>query len=288
MANEIVKYHNDLNTAVMTKWTAEEFNIFFTILAKVKEKGTNTIEITAQEIKELIEHNQSRSKLINIIDKALDKMMILFYKEGKGAGSRRMSIFDIAEIDEDGVIVTIKMSSQYEYILNRLSANFTIFELAEYVRLKSIYSKSMFRLLKQWRTIGKKRFKKKDLFLFLDVPKSTQTTANFTNKVLKPIQEELTPIFQDLKIVPIRAKTQGRPITHYEFTWKPETSGQWIEGKYDKPKFNDKKSKQEIVPEWMQNRPANHPAQQTNPSPEIIDNEAEIRAKLASLIDESE
>ena len=28
MANEIVKHHNDLNTVIMRKWTAEEMNWF--------------------------------------------------------------------------------------------------------------------------------------------------------------------------------------------------------------------------------------------------------------------
>lgn len=283
---EVVKYHNELNTAVMERWTAEDFNIFFAILAKAKEQGTKEIQIELEEIKELIQHNQSRKKLYGIVDKALDKMMMLFYKEGQGPGSTRLSLFNVASLSADGNSILIKVQDEFEYILNRLTANFTIFELAEYVSLKSTYSKSMFRLLKQWRTIGKKRFKKEDLFLLLDVPESTQAPRNFNKRVLKHIRDELTPIFEGLKIVAIQAKTQGRPITHYEFTWKPETSGQWIEGKYDKPKFNDKKSKQEIVPEWMQNRTINESAQQSNPSPTNQDQEAKIRARLASLIDE--
>ena len=34
MANEVVKHHNDLNTVIMRKWTAEEMNFFFAIIAK--------------------------------------------------------------------------------------------------------------------------------------------------------------------------------------------------------------------------------------------------------------
>lgn len=32
MANEVVKYHNDLNTVPMRNWTAEEMDFFFSIL----------------------------------------------------------------------------------------------------------------------------------------------------------------------------------------------------------------------------------------------------------------
>ena len=40
MTNEVVKHHNDLNTVIMRKWTAEEMNFFFAIIAKAREKGT--------------------------------------------------------------------------------------------------------------------------------------------------------------------------------------------------------------------------------------------------------
>ena len=34
MTNEVVKHHNDLNTVIARKWTAEEMNFFFAIIAK--------------------------------------------------------------------------------------------------------------------------------------------------------------------------------------------------------------------------------------------------------------
>ena len=43
MANEIVKHHNDLNTVIMRKWTAEEMNFFFAIIAKARDKGTSDL-----------------------------------------------------------------------------------------------------------------------------------------------------------------------------------------------------------------------------------------------------
>ena len=36
MANEVVKHHNDLNTVIMRKWTAEEMNFFFCDYCKSK------------------------------------------------------------------------------------------------------------------------------------------------------------------------------------------------------------------------------------------------------------
>ena len=34
MANEVVKYHNDLNTVNMRGWTKEEMNFMFAVLSK--------------------------------------------------------------------------------------------------------------------------------------------------------------------------------------------------------------------------------------------------------------
>lgn len=36
--NETVKYHNDLNSVSMRTWSADEMNMFFTIIAKIKNE----------------------------------------------------------------------------------------------------------------------------------------------------------------------------------------------------------------------------------------------------------
>ena len=38
MANEIVKHHNDLNTVIMRKWTAEENFFFLRLLLRFEMK----------------------------------------------------------------------------------------------------------------------------------------------------------------------------------------------------------------------------------------------------------
>ena len=49
MANEVVKYHNDLNTVNMRGWTKEEMNFMFAVLSKAKEKGTDLIEFDKEQ-----------------------------------------------------------------------------------------------------------------------------------------------------------------------------------------------------------------------------------------------
>ena len=47
-----------------------------------------------------------------------------------------------------------------------------------------------------------------------------QRPSNFNRQVLKPILDELSVYFIDLKVKPIKTKKRGTPIVAYEFTWK--------------------------------------------------------------------
>ena len=133
----------------------------------------------------------------------------------------------------------IRVSEDFEYILNKLEANFTQFELKHFTNIRSTYAKEMFKMLKQWRSIGRKEYSVEDFRAMLQVPKSYRAT-DINQVVLKPIREELGTYFNGLKIKPIKAKKRGTPIISYEFTWQPEEVGQWIEGKYDKKKITRK------------------------------------------------
>uniref|UniRef100_UPI001290709F replication initiation protein n=1 Tax=Streptococcus suis TaxID=1307 RepID=UPI001290709F len=58
--NEVVKYHNDLNTVVMRNWTSLEMNIFFSIISKMRDKGTQKVVFSVDELRELTEKKENR------------------------------------------------------------------------------------------------------------------------------------------------------------------------------------------------------------------------------------
>jgi hypothetical protein len=54
MANETVKYSNELNELVMDRWTKDEMNLFFSILAWLKDgKGSNMIAMGEADLRRL-------------------------------------------------------------------------------------------------------------------------------------------------------------------------------------------------------------------------------------------
>lgn len=282
MSNEVVKYHNDLNTVVMRRWTSEELNLFFAIIAKARDKGTQELSFSTNELKQLINFKPtSTQRWMDIIKNAINRMASIYYFEENEQTYEVMPLFGKFKYNKINETLDIRLNGDYTYILNNITSKFTIFELQEFINLKSTYAKTMYRLLKQWRTVGKKRFNKEVLYMLLDVPKSTQPTKNFNPRVLTPIQEELSPIFKGLKIEPVRARKQGRPIIAYDFSWKAEKVGKWVKDKYNYK--TSAKNHKEIIPQWF-----NEQKEIINEHPKMLEyeTEEEIRKKLKELLGE--
>src|SRR5699024_6729098 len=118
--------------------------------------------------------------------------------------------------------VDIRVYPKALHLLNKLES-WVRYALAEFRDLKSSYAKTMFRLLKQFRTTEYAYFSKEDFFELLDMPKSYWNSPSKVDKfVIKPIKEELTPLFRGLTVRKKYGKGRGKPVIGYSFTWKPE------------------------------------------------------------------
>ena len=167
MTNEIVKHHNDLNTVPMRNWASEEMNFFFAILSKMRNKGTDLVTFTGNELKELAEYNDwNLPRFVNTMENLGDHITSIKYKERTSHSFKIMNLFSIFEVkwndDMSDLNVRVGVTENYSYILNKINAEFTSYELQEFTRIKSTYAKSMYRLLKQWRTVGKLELKIKE------------------------------------------------------------------------------------------------------------------------------
>ena len=244
---EVVKYHNDLNTVVMRNWKPVEMNIFFGIIAKLRDKDTRKVIFSTDELREMTD--TAGNKNINRWNKAMievsQKVSQLNYYYEDEERYVLMMLFSMFEVNKKEQTLTVQVSEHFDYVLNQLNATFTSYELREFTGLRSSYSKSMYRLLKQWRTVGKKRFSVDEFSMLLDIPNS-YSKGMVDRQIINPIIDELSNYFDNLKVKKIKENTRGNPITHYEFTWTPEKTGQWIENKYKK-----RSKKKETVPDWL-------------------------------------
>ncbi len=260
MANEVVKHHNDLNTVIMRKWTAEEMNFFFAIIAKARDKGTSDLVFDKYQLAELANYSiQHNKRFYDTMDSLANNITQLRYIEKTKNSIEYMPLFTWFRVDWEDDLSDMKaevsVSPRFEYILNKLSANFTQYELAEFTNIRSTYAKTAYRLLKQWRTVGRKEFKIDEFKLLLDMPASYKS-SEIDRAVITPILKQLSPYFKDLKVKKIKSNKRGNPVLGYEFTWEKEVTGTYEQGKFDKPKSEPKKanksktSKKTNVPKW--------------------------------------
>ena len=215
----MLKYHNDMNLIAFKDFSQRELNILFSLCLLMKEKGTGEITLSYDEIKNVIpDRFESKAKFEEILEYVYDKLLQLRLESRDKNKIEKFILFTSYKIHVNEKTVTINTNSDYSYILNNLSKNFTLFELQEFNELSSTYSKHMFRLLKQYRSTGFFRINVDEFKRLLDIPKS-YTMKKIGVKVLGPIEKELVSYFNDFKINKIKS---GRSITELEFTFKPQ------------------------------------------------------------------
>lgn len=282
--NEVTKYKNELNTVSMRKWTKEEMDFFFVILTKAKDQGSNTImKFSRDELERVV---RPAGKDVGRIKKTLDRLANnvnqLRYCFRTETSVAYMTLFPYFEVKwtPDGLdyVAEVMVSPKFEFILNHIEDNFTKFPIDEFVSLKSTYSKTLYRQLKQFRTAGWREFRMDEFRELLAIPKS-YGTSDIDKRILKICISELKPFFPELKVKKIHADKRGRPLIGLRFSWKPEASEDWIKGKFEK------KSKKKIntgLPEWYAN------TEQKPVDPEILQKALEAQKKAGEKSKELE
>ena len=221
MASEIVCYKNELNLIPMRNFNSVEMDLFFSICSRMREKGTEPIKFNFNDLKQLSDYKPtSNIRFVNDIQSVYKKLLSLQYTERDGHMIRGFVLFHHYEIDLNKETEEIGVNPKLEYILNQLSKEFTKFELEEFTNLRSSYAKTAYRQLKRFRKTGYAIFTIEQFRELFCVPESYQM-YNINQKIIKPIESELSQYFNGLKIKKIKAKG-GRTITHIEFTFQGE------------------------------------------------------------------
>lgn len=234
--NEITIYHNDLNRVVLRRWKSEEKNIFMALVTKLRNQGTNRVILEANEIKDLINFgSENSSRYYSLLEDTIGKILQISYIERSEKRIRAMNLFSFLEIDLEDQTIEAEVSSQYSYILNKLNAEFTTLELSQFINLKSTYSKTMYQLLRERKSLGVREFSVDEFRLILDIPKS-YNIGMINRQIVNTVIQELTPLFDSLKVKTIKKNTRGTPVIGYKFTWNAQKSSEnkWIEDKYNK------------------------------------------------------
>lgn len=234
MANEVVKYDNDLNLVAFKGFSKVENDVFFALIWKLKEQGNQEIRLDFGELRNLIDLRNMTNKEINEaitgIGRKISRSTIELETETE---IQFFTIFQVLAVPKtaDDFYIRAKVNEPFLYILNDFKAgNFTIWELMEFSNLTSKYSQTLYRLLKQFRSVGV-LYLKWDKFLdLLDIPKSYDM-GSIDRQILKPAVKELSErnlfnsdrvIFNNLRYEKIRGRGRGRPIKNINFYFQAE------------------------------------------------------------------
>ena len=204
-----------------------EANLFFSIVARAKEKGGEKITLSFIEIAEFLEANYTNKQLREMIIKGVGKVVRTAIKWENDEGIRIFTLFKEFLIPHNENYLTVSINEPFLFILNNFNdGNFTMFELAEFSSLSSKYTQTLYRLLKQFRFTGFRSIKWSEFIEIMDIPTSYRA-RDIDKQILKPAIAELTqeadifnqnnPIFKKLTYKKIRGTGRGRPVERIEF-----------------------------------------------------------------------
>ena len=234
MAKLPVYYDNKMNLLAFKNLDKVEANLFFSIVARFKDKGTEKLTLKFNEIAEFISDNKYTSKeLSKLINDGVGKVVQSAIKwEMTPTKTAYFTLFSEFLVDDENKTLEASINSRFLFMLNEFKdGQFTMFELAEFSGLKSKYTQTLYRLLKQFRFTGFRSMKWGEFVEIMDIPTSYRT-RDIDRQILRPAISELSqeadifnqnnPIFKNLTYKKIRGTGRGRPIKLINFTFEPE------------------------------------------------------------------
>lgn len=223
MANLVV-YKDELNTVPLRSFNSKEMDLFFAVLSKMRNKDLETIVFNFEDLRELSNYKYTAyDRFINDIEGVYDKLIQLNIKIGTPTEFTKFVLFTEYTVSAERETVSIQVNGRFKHILNSIFGDFTKFELEEFTTLKSSYSKTAYRLLKQFRQSGYYIVPIEEFKRLFDVPESYQM-SDIDKRILDRIEDELPTYFKNLKITKLRGKgKRKRFIENIEFKFKAET-----------------------------------------------------------------
>lgn len=235
-STNLVKFHNDLNVIAFKGMKKMEFDILFALLFRFQNTGLDEQNINFSELKQILELGKYTNKQIQKLIEGLAKNLVSTLLTTKSEkGERYFTLFEYLEVGTTANSFSIagKINPQFKYLLNNLKVHFTLLDLSEFISLKSRYSQTLYRLLRQYRKQGYLYIKMEDFRSVMGVPASYNSEM-IDRRVLKVCIDELSSekevagecriLFKHLSYDKVKTKSRGRggKIIAYEFSFYPE------------------------------------------------------------------
>ncbi|PDX53090.1 replication A protein [Helicobacter pylori] len=235
--NTYIIYHNNANKVNLGKLSEREANLLFAIFQKLKEQGNTLIRFEPQDLKRMLNIDISNERLSEVVVKLWDSIKTAdFWKISETETSiiqENYMLFSRCKIElnkpsKDLKYLEIQLNDNYQYLLNNLGmGQYTSFNLLEFQRVRGKYAKTLYRLLKQYKSTGILSVEWSQFRELLDIPKD-YTMPNIDKFVLKIALKELRKIypFEHLSYKKERKSHDKRKVTHIDFYFEQLPKGE--------------------------------------------------------------
>ncbi|WP_104692713.1 replication initiation protein [Helicobacter felis] len=234
ISEKYVTFHNDINSVSLGKLGALETNLLFAIFNKLKDKQDELLVFDSDEIKTMVHAVKiSKNELSSVVKRLwknirLANFWILLPKRDESYmlfKTFAINYHDTKKTQVKSIEIQVNMPC-FGYLLNFLNANFTSFELLEFQNINGKYAKTLYRLLKQWRSTGVPPKMEWEKFReLMGIPEKIKLLEVVERAILKPAIKELNklPYFEHLCYKKLKTKGMGNRITHIQFYFQPIT-----------------------------------------------------------------
>ncbi|RVY62715.1 replication initiation protein [Helicobacter pylori] len=253
-----ITYHNNANKVNLGKLSEREANLLFAIFQKLKDQGNTFIRFELQDLKRMLGIKISYDNLTRTARSMWNKIKTADFWEVRDiivngrecVSEKNYMLFQVCEIVSDKetrefLYMDIQLNTNYNYLLNNLGmgGQYTSFKLLEFQRVRGKYAKTLYRLLKQYKSTGILSMEWSQFRELLDIPKDYDMT-NIDKFVLKIALKELHKIypFEHLSYKKERRSHDKRKVTHIDFYFE-----QLPEGENKKQKQADKQRAQRDI-----------------------------------------
>ena len=222
LGSKLVVYNHDLNDANIGMLSPIEQNAFFYACAKVRNMEGVDIIVSFDEYRKAIKFpaRKSDKDMIASFDKVSDALKYFeFRNKLYSYGFEKGSIFTYFKADPNAKTITIRVNDRYLYLFNKLEEEgfYTRFDYENFAEIPSKHGKTLFRLLSQWKSVGKTPVYKLEYIKFLTGTEKYRD-RDVRDKVIAPAVEECKKFFKNLKIV----YSEDKQEVQFVFTKKKE------------------------------------------------------------------
>ncbi len=235
--NTYTTYHNNTNKVNLGKLSEREANLLFAIFQRLKDQGNTLIRFEPQDLKRMLNIDISNERLSEVVIKLWDSIKTAdFWKISETETSiiqENYMLFSRCKIElnkpsKNLKYLEIQLNDNYQYLLNNLGmGQYTSFNLLEFQQVRGKYAKTLYRLLKQYKSTGILSVEWTQFRELLDIPKDYKM-RNIDQKILTPSLKELKKIypFEHLSYKKERRSHDKRKVTHIDFYFEPLPKGE--------------------------------------------------------------